>query len=1123
MTKRVMILFVITVLVIAVLGVSASARTNGDGGSRSDRIQQYSFNPYLQLNDETRDLTPSTKSQPVTSLGTHSADGGSPGHIIGRSFRDDQAHLNPGRFVDWRGNPTVHFIFAGQLLPGHNVAAIGRWLEYTMFDPTTPPNGVFLTNTWVQVSPLTTGGWYPNLSVDETNHAIPVGEEFNPADPTRLSTIFWDQAGPGAWGTFTPDALPQALSIDPAEYIMYPRIEYQDYDGKMIVHVVALEDSGDEACDLDAITYWRKELDSARAAGTWTTMLVSDNVWSNHMDISAARGGSGNVGIAWIEWPGYCNGEDGGKAVIHVIESINGGLAWLAEVEITDEEWEYQPWVDIAGTYDTDHYLHLVYNSSLEGVIDPARVYHWTNRVVGPDGGGTTSLIAIADGYEHMCGRGSSNVNNTGKPMISQCDTLLYVTWTQYGRWQDGDSLDCAADQFANDNGAPIYNADIYMSVSSSLNGLLWDLQRNLTDSHTPDCDSTDANNCDHDTYGTMARYGMNMADFPGTYWNAASDAYAVRDVLDNSFPADGYYLDFQYINDLFPEPSRYNGTDSTQIWRYNPIKWFRLPCVQPIIEPRIYITQADYLHPVDWVKNGDIVTVDLVIENLGNAELEVTGIVEDVDQSWLTVLTSTPFTIPPASEEITQFQINASGFADGTTTALDAELVVSSSDVKAGDISYIIATIAADTVIQVVWDTIMTASIVEDTLRSDSGVALTVSTHGNAGNVGEGAVNMDFDGFGECLEGVDVYLYDLCPVVMHSASQYSWQPFWQDTRTDTVNFQPIIGDEEHSRTVTADYEVMTTGTFVSCDSLIACNKYFIAPTNNHSFILERWDIYSFDGVSTHSGVALGEWIDWDIPTDANEGGVVDSEFGTDYAFQQGIDADSIPCIAESRRFGASGLLGYFTDSEYEADETVNNNALFGGFVQLDDDIFEDGTDDTFLPDSAWAFLNRNSMSANNTEDEDQQIWLSYGTFDIDPEDVLHIWTVHATVYDGVEDDLQAVIDSATAWYLANREAFHVVGCCGMYSDMPTGIWPLKYTGNTNCSDDGKRTLSDITKLIDNVYISKDPLCCYASGNTNGSWDDGECKITLSDITKLIDAVYISKELTEACNKGCER
>ena len=78
--------------------------------------------------------------------------------------------------------------------------------------------------------------------------------------------------------------------------------------------------------------------------------------------------------------------------------------------------------------------------------------------------------------------------------------------------------------------------------------------------------------------------------------------------------------------------------------------------------------------------------------------------------------------------------------------------------------------------------------------------------------------------------------------------------------------------------------------------------------------------------------------------------------------------------------------------------------------------------------------------------------------------------------------------------------------CCGKY----TGGW----TGNTDCSEDGKRNLVDISKLIDRVYISKSTLCCEENGNTNG---DTENKINLADITRLIDHVYISTIETAEC------
>jgi hypothetical protein len=57
-------------------------------------------------------------------------------------------------------------------------------------------------------------------------------------------------------------------------------------------------------------------------------------------------------------------------------------------------------------------------------------------------------------------------------------------------------------------------------------------------------------------------------------------------------------------------------------------------------------------------------------------------------------------------------------------------------------------------------------------------------------------------------------------------------------------------------------------------------------------------------------------------------------------------------------------------------------------------------------------------------------------------------------------------------------------------------------------------TLSDITVLIDRVYISKQALCCEENGNVNGSVDG---KLTLSDITNLIDHVYVSKGPTASC------
>ena len=97
---------------------------------------------------------------------------------------------------------------------------------------------------------------------------------------------------------------------------------------------------------------------------------------------------------------------------------------------------------------------------------------------------------------------------------------------------------------------------------------------------------------------------------------------------------------------------------------------------------------------------------------------------------------------------------------------------------------------------------------------------------------------------------------------------------------------------------------------------------------------------------------------------------------------------------------------------------------------------------------------------------------------------------------------VQVLTDVAVDQFLTIEET-----CCGLY----TG----GYTGNTNCSPDGKRNLSDITRLIDYVYIDQVSLCCPANGNTSG---DEEGKINLIDITELIDHVYINQNETAACD-----
>ncbi len=123
-------------------------------------------------------------------------------------------------------------------------------------------------------------------------------------------------------------------------------------------------------------------------------------------------------------------------------------------------------------------------------------------------------------------------------------------------------------------------------------------------------------------------------------------------------------------------------------------------------------------------------------------------------------------------------------------------------------------------------------------------------------------------------------------------------------------------------------------------------------------------------------------------------------------------------------------------------------------------------------------------------------------------------WEIANETQDDQDFDMVGdTCDNCPATYNPNQSDYNDNGlgdacdaCCGRFTG---GV-----TGNANFSDDGLITLSDIAKLIDNVYISRAPLVCHENGNTNGSTDGN---ITLSDITRVIDRVYISKQDCAPC------
>ena len=1090
-------MFVLTLLLVIVFtasGVAANKAVEAKRGTAVDGHSPADFEKAAKVYD---DITGTY--EPVSaaakgsvddrgtvpaSLGAYSQDGGSPGFIVGRTFRDLQHNGNPGRMVESRTGPVVHFAWTNQVFQGMDPQTAARWTHYNAFDPTISPNGVFVNGAMgltVHASPLTRTGAFVQLDVDESGRAVCATQDFN-ADGSGITvaTAYYDI---GSY-TFLGIAADSNIAVDPAGDIMWPRLEYQDYAGTQVTHMAAIETGG-------YLTYWRKV--GSSIAGSWSTQTISDDIKPvSHQVASSAV--SGDVAIVWLE--DLDDTYEYGSQVCYKT-STDQGATWGPEQHIVgfnsgDTCWV--AWIEAGCLYDTDGYLHIVYNSNryIPGVgaveKDPARILHWSER-----NPGYTSTIQYTDFARHgnICGAGGWNTLTVAQPVISECNDRLYTIWQQFGDPSYGDSLDCANLDMMNAWNA--YNADIYMAVSSTRDGLFWDRPRNLTNSKTPDCDTTESNECDHDVHATLSRYGVSHGP---AYWSGVPEAFDLRDILAPGYPDDDYYLDLLYINDLVPDNAPYGQFDgSAAPWTYNPVKWARTPCVLPVIEPEAYIPTRDFLWPRDWVKSGDEEEVDVVLNNFGNATLTVNaGTTIHQGPGGCVDVNPTFFSIPAGGSDVAYVTVNVGGMVNppaGTAVAIEADVAFSTDDPENGTLIYTINTVVADTVVQVTWDT----------LQTGLGMALTVGRNGNAGNTGNagfGMANMDFvTPDYDCDSSATVYLFDGTPIIMRNGgADYSWQPYHDSETPEPYHFQPVADGVNPDHWFGANYEAYRSGTFVTSDSAIGMTKIWYAPDGAVSYVLVRTDVYSYDA-TTYNNVHIGELFDWDIPSDSmvdNEGGFAFGPDGTSYLYHKGLeyhDDDPPACIDSDLRLGGTGMLGYYYDSEIDSDPMANNTGLYSGNILLANTLLDPYTKQLY-EDSAWSYMtSMTGLSVDNTEAADQVMLLGFGDFTIEPTDTLRIWTVHASVYDGDDTDFDAMIDDAYTWYLDNRvESPFECGC-----------------GNYNCSVDGKVNLADITRLIDYLYISHLPL-----PGTDADMNMDQCDgVDVADLMALWDKVYWAK------------
>jgi hypothetical protein len=113
------------------------------------------------------------------------------------------------------------------------------------------------------------------------------------------------------------------------------------------------------------------------------------------------------------------------------------------------------------------------------------------------------------------------------------------------------------------------------------------------------------------------------------------------------------------------------------------------------------------------------------------------------------------------------------------------------------------------------------------------------------------------------------------------------------------------------------------------------------------------------------------------------------------------------------------------------------------------------------------------------------------------------------TSWDEVNDSLQILVDtSLTGIFDDTMTVGGGTGCC-MGST----------TGNVNYDVADAVDISDLTNLVNFLFVTFEPIQCPAEANTSG--DEG-CVVDISDLTKMVNYLFVTFEPLAPCDPACE-
>ena len=1059
MQRRLLTVLILSLVLVAFLALTASAgkkRLDDEGFKVLSRTYGYPDVQGAYKSVKIRGNFPTGS----TSLGlsmTKDIGHVSPGLQIGDTWYDYQHNGRVGRMIDWGPtevaplNDTARVHFSYMQLPQADLQSPRKF--YYRFWATVNPDGVGELSNANPMQPDDKYAGYVNVQTTPDGKGVISGHQ-RPATasagaPTDWqSTVFID-FGPG-FMFFNkeyrlPDDLIDSIFYDGAQ-IIWPTTQFQ-FGNDTVLHVFGQEVSPG-AGDPQTISYYRWINPELFGTDWEQEIYIVDTVYDIAQTIVASNI-SDKVALVWTanvldsaDWDGgcdTCSANDGAESGIvqwdndiYYQISTDQGASWQPRVNLTkynaQDQWagNFRCYTDISIMLDGNDNLHISWPAVIWGTnrnFFNCRLFHWSEDVQ------YFRTIHIEDILDNdvRCVAGAWSMS-IAKNQISYCDGKMYALWVQFFDYEEGRLDDCAEGDANGYIGSG--NGDLYISVSDN-SGLTWDAPRNITHSWTPGCDPAGGGAwCEADMWPSMARFGRQEDGSE----NWPDPTNVVDPTVEGSYTGD-FYLDIQYINDK--DAGGIVQDEGT--WQINGVNWIRMACVEPIPAPQ-FVPSFRAIEDPFWLGPGESFDTVLVVENTGNVDLSADmAVVYDPDSEgqptgWMSGLTNGQHYDIVAglnNTESISFTLNTGGGItdEGEYNAL---LIFTSNALSTSPDTIEINMLVLRGLEDIKWDTL-----------ENGNFFVRINNYGTIGPQRTNGIGMDFtwpDYEGPDCTADTAFINDTANhVQIVRAGRYIYEGGttigWIDGldtimnysmmgvgRLDDIGLRPIGGFSWDN--TNTGYKLYSSGTVVTNDSTIAMTKTWIAP-DDVDYIIQRLKVWSYDG-ATHNSLVIGEVFDWDVPSDSsvvNNGSVEYSSDNIVYLqgweedrFDTNAVGDTTECQANSGRFAGQGFVEAFKNGSSVATDA------FSAYVADNDDYIDPTSQ--FVPAELYENLAGASGWTNPAVLADNHVGMCFDTsVSLGAGDDYIVYTVIATIEDGVNADLKATILAGKAWIAAAKAA----------------------------------------------------------------------------------------------------